>query len=208
MRFYLFLALSTLIHSMVLACVLVFFEEHTLFKKEPVVAPITLDIRTFTVVEPRHEEEPIPKVAQTVKVVPAPKVMKKQVIAQEPLKKQEVLKADEVIAPLLAASMDRVEPLHVSQNTNTQEYITNAIQQAILRYKQYPKRAQREGMQGNVIVGFSWSPLGLANLKILKPSRYALLNEYCLELIERASSAFPKVESNVDITIPIGFELL
>ena len=191
-------------HSIVLACVMIFFQQ-PLLKNEPDVAPLALDIRTFTVIEPHHEK---------IKQTPTPKVVKKQVVVpvNEPLKKTEVVSVNEKKAPLVdtfvQAPVSLIEPLHVSPDTNQQEDITDAIQQAILRYKKYPKRAQRAEMQGTVIVGFSWSSLGLANLKVLKPSQYALLNEYCLELIINASKDFPKVEQTVDITIPIGFELL
>jgi len=201
-------------HSIVLACVMIFFKQ-PLLKSELAVAPLALDIRTFTVIEPHHEkieEEPVKKIEQTPKPKPTPKVIKKQVIApiKEPLKKTEALSEEKTLLPdtLVQAPVGIIEPLHVSPNTNQQELITDAIQQAILRYKQYPKRAQRAGMQGTVIVGFSWSSLGLVNLKVLKPSQHTLLNAYCLELIQRASKDFPKVEQVVDITIPIGFELL
>ena len=203
-------------HSIVLACVMIFFKQ-PLLKNEPDVAPLALDIRTFTVIEPhpeKIEEEPVKKIEQTPTPKPTPKVIKKQVIAQVkvPVKKPEVLNVEEEKTLLpdtpVQAPVNIIEPLHVSPKTNQQELITNAIQQAILRYKQYPKRAQRAEMQGTVVVGFSWSSLGLANLKVLKPSQYALLNEYCLELIAHASKDFPKVEQAVDITIPIGFELL
>lgn len=214
MRFFLFLTLSVLLHSLVLACVMVFFEQ-PLFKTQPDVAPLALEIRTFTIHEsyPTKSEEVLgKKVEQTPKPLPRPKpkAIQKQVVApiKESVKKTEVLVKDEAktFQPDVFEQIpiNAVEPLHVNQ----QEEITDAIQQAILRYKQYPKRAQRAGMQGDVIVHFSWSSLGLAHLKILKPSAYALLNEYCLELIAHASKDFPKVEQNVDITIPIDFKLL
>jgi len=218
MRFFLFFTLSALLHSLVFACVRVFFEEPLLKTHHPE-APLALDIRTFTIHEsnPSKRKEVLGKnVEQTPKPLPIskPKAIQKQVVApiKEPHKKAEVLLKDEAktLQPdaFEQPLVNTVEPLHVNAPSNQQEEITDAIQQAILRYKQYPKRAQRDGIQGDVIVHFSWSSLGLTHLKILKPSAYALLNEYCLELIEHASKDFPKVEQNVDITIPIGFKLL
>jgi len=101
MRFFLFLTLSVLLHSLVLACVMVFFEQ-PLFKTQPDVAPLALEIRTFTIHEsyPTKSEEVLgKKVEQTPKPLPRPKpkAIKKQVVApiKESVKKTEVLVKNE-----------------------------------------------------------------------------------------------------------------
>lgn len=100
------------------------------------------------------------------------------------------------------------EPLHVTKNNETMPTLLEQIEKIIAQKKTYPKRAQREGMQGDVLVAFTWTPNGLSDLKIIKPSAHSLLNHYALELIENASKEFPPVSESLDITLPIGFNLL
>lgn len=100
------------------------------------------------------------------------------------------------------------EPLHVKTHVESHDVLFQKIQEAIAKYKVYPKRAQREGMEGEITVSFLWSQQGLTDLKIIKPSRYILLNEYVFKLIIIASKEFPKVNESIEIMLPVGFNLL
>lgn len=192
-----------------------FPKESDRFEKTEVM-PLALDIRTFTIApQSAPPQEPITKVEPLLShAIPKPvKMVQKKVISSVPenIKKPDIVPTS-VVTPLSKPLPEAViktqsEAIEVSKDAQKAS-VSDVIRLAIAHYKQYPKRAQREGLSGEVVIGFTWASLGISHLRIVKPSPHTLLNEYCLGLVQQASKDFPKVEEPIDIIIPIGFSLL
>ncbi|MBZ7929645.1 energy transducer TonB [Campylobacter molothri] len=82
------------------------------------------------------------------------------------------------------------------------------IQKAIQKAQNYPRQAQRMGMQGIVKVEFLWKEnKTLAELKIVQSSGYTLLDKNALESIRKASVNFPYYKNDLRIILPIIYSL-
>jgi len=82
------------------------------------------------------------------------------------------------------------------------------LQQLIVANKHYPKRARRHRQQGRVTVAFRVIHSGIiSNIKIIKSSNYATLDNAALQAIKRSSAklpffaGMPKKSLNLRITI-------
>ncbi len=83
-----------------------------------------------------------------------------------------------------------------------------AVKSSIDKSLDYPRKARKMRMQGEVIVGFLWTThKQLKNLKILKSSGYDVLDENALQTIQKASVRFPAYTNNVHLQIPIVYRL-
>lgn len=110
--------------------------------------------------------------------------------------------------PLLQVETTEEKPLHVKVETVPQANPLDVIYTAILEHKSYPKRAQRMGIEGEVVVYFLWSKRGVENMKIEKSSGHSLLDSHCFEIVTLASRDFPMVDEPLEVSVPISFKLI
>ncbi|EGK7485923.1 energy transducer TonB, partial [Campylobacter lari] len=160
----------------------------------------------------------------------SPKVKTKQ-LKQEKVKKLEQTKEKSVIQPKKVNTLanakitnqlnEKIKPQKtITQEKNTpitsQESISLAnnnellkeIKQAIDEALIYPRQAKKMRMSGEILVEFTWTKdKNLLNLKILKPSKYKLLNDSALETIRIASKNFPQYEKTFHIRIPLIYKI-
>lgn len=214
MRFWSFFALSLFLHVSLFALFnQTLFPPQEALEKEP--SYVKLDIQTFHVepskpvapspplqeppVEKAPVTEPKPQKQRPIKTIPKEPSHTSSPLVHEPTPPPEP-QEQPVVAPTQT-------PLHVTPKPDTVVDVFSVIQHAVAKHKRYPKRAQREGLEGEVVVHFSYSPQGVTHLKIQTPSGHALLDAYCLELIQNASPDFPQVSDVLDIVLPIGFYL-
>lgn len=213
MRFIGFFTLSLVLHVMLLIGIKEYFWfPHKELKKEQTF--LSLDIQTFhTVVLPKIKNE---NIIEEKKPEMLPTSMKKSIVkpfaqkkVNDAAKSQGEVLMDEEHPPQKEVTLEKpiVEEVHVKASINSQEVIFEKIEEAILKHKQYPKRAQRESLEGEITVKFVWTKEGLQEVQIVKSSAHKILNEYTKELIKKASHAFPTVDAPIEITVPIGFTL-
>ena len=218
MRFLAFLVCSFFLHTIAVFLFSGFLTWNPKIIKETL-TPLSLDIQTIQILprlspsvkeEKKVEEEKkeVASMQNPKKRVPIPLVKEKVIDTQ--FLPEEVLKHEEEIlkTPVELEKYVVQESLPVKAQRDSQEIIFQKIQEAIMRHKNYPKRAQREGLEGEVKVRFIWSKEGLRELKVFKPSAHLILNEYTLKLIQDASREFPIVVEPIEITLPVGFNLL
>lgn len=183
--------------------------------KESAIVPLALDLQSFQIVSTLKETEPKQEpYTEVKKSVPQKKHQEVQKSTHKKIlelpKELDIPKQaqmmDNVAEPMKSASVIQ-EPLTVGFSTQTHELLLSKIQAAIIAHKHYPKRAQREAIEGEVHVSFLWTKEGIKGLKIKTPSAHKLLNEYALELVRIASEDFPEVDEAMEIEVPIGFSL-
>ena len=217
MRFLVFFFLSFFLHVIILfACHFVNLENEHVKKNEPM---LSIDIHTIHLLPELKKTEPMVDIKNSEivpvkdvtqaekKPLPKAKMRPKEATkpAKMPIKEEELTRETPPVVetlPLEEAS------LHVKTHDDSHDVLFQKIQEAIAKYKVYPKRAQREGMEGEITISFLWSQEGLSELKMIKPSRHLLLNEYVFELITIASKEFPNVSESIEIVLPVGFNLL
>lgn len=85
--------------------------------------------------------------------------------------------------------------------------ITDAISSAIMQHKSYPKRAQRLGIEGEIVISFTWKDQTLSNLHIVKSSGHPILDEHALKILKEAQKIFPASTELLELNIPIVFVL-
>lgn len=167
------------------------------------------------------EETPMVLSIQMFKVEPI--VLQDEAIAPLLLEKPKPMKAVKKITPSIKPikSVDiqpkepvvQVEtteeiPLHVRKETALKANPLDVIYTAILEHKSYPKRAQRMGIEGEVVVYFLWSKRGVENMKIEKSSGHSLLDSHCFEIVTLASKEFPMVDEPLEVSVPISFRFI
>ncbi|AJC85981.1 energy transducer TonB family protein [Campylobacter sp. RM16704] len=96
------------------------------------------------------------------------------------------------------------ENITLSNNNELLKEVKQAIDEALV----YPRQAKKMRMSGEILVEFTWTKdKNLLNLKILKPSKYKLLNDSALETIRIASKNFPQYEKTFHIKIPLIYKI-
>lgn len=82
------------------------------------------------------------------------------------------------------------------------------IKQAIDRNLLYPRKARLMRQEGIAVVQFTYTKeRRLRGMRLLKGTGYQVLDEAALSSIRRALTAFPQVEHNFTLRLPIRFEL-
>ena len=167
------------------------------------------------------EEKPMVLSIQMFKVEPI--VSQDEAIAPLPLKKPKPMKPVKKIEPsinpiksvdiqpkepLVQVEITEEKPLHVKMETVIKDNPLDVIYTAILEHKSYPKRAQRMGIEGEVVVYFLWSKRGVENMKIEKSSGHSLLDSHCFEIVTLASKDFPMVDEPLEVSVPIAFRFI
>ncbi|HEC1786677.1 TPA: energy transducer TonB [Campylobacter lari] len=96
------------------------------------------------------------------------------------------------------------ESISLTNNNELLKEVKQAIDKALI----YPRQARKMRMSGEILVEFTWTKdKNLLNLKILKPSKYKLLNDSALETIRIASKNFPQYEKTFHIRIPLIYKI-
>lgn len=97
------------------------------------------------------------------------------------------------------------ENISLSGNNND---LLKEVKQAIDKALIYPRQAKKMRMSGEVLLEFTWTKdKNLLDLKILKSSKYKLLNESALETIRIASKNFPQYDKTYRIKIPLIYKI-
>ena len=162
--------------------------------------------------EPIKEEikpEPVKEVIKKVKKeIIKPKIEPKKEIAKEPIKE----KIKELVENIpttkeIIQTPQKIEP----QENYEQKYIDEnlaSIIAAIKKYKKYPLQAKKRGMIGKVLVKCTIKTDGkLENIKIIEASKYELLDENSIEILQIASKEFVAPKRDVTISIPFNYSL-
>ncbi|EGK8022969.1 energy transducer TonB [Campylobacter lari] len=96
------------------------------------------------------------------------------------------------------------ESISLTNNNELLKEVKQAIDEALI----FPRQAKKMRMSGEILVEFTWTKdKNLLNLKILKPSKYKLLNDSALETIRIASKNFPQYEKTFHIRIPLIYKI-
>ncbi|MCW0244197.1 energy transducer TonB family protein [Campylobacter lari] len=117
---------------------------------------------------------------------------------------------NEKIKPQKTIAQEKNTPITSQESislTNNNEFLKE-VKQAIDEVLIYPRQARKMRMSGEILVEFTWTKdKNLLNLKILKPSKYKLLNDSALETIRIASKNFPQYEKTFHIRIPLIYKI-
>ena len=103
-------------------------------------------------------------------------------------------------------------PVPSIMNRGSLRGYTRGIQQKIAARKKYPKKARRNGMEGQVTVRFTILKSGdVKNLMVISKAPYSILNKAALEAIKRAAP-FPDFPEEIpqdflELELPFKFEL-
>ncbi|WP_087685332.1 energy transduction protein TonB [Campylobacter lari] len=96
------------------------------------------------------------------------------------------------------------ESISLANNNELLKEVKQAINEALI----FPRQAKKMRMSGEILVEFTWTKdKNLLNLKILKPSKYKLLNDSALETIRIASKKFPQYEKTFHVRIPLIYKI-
>lgn len=178
--------------------------------------------------EPIIEEKPI----ETTKPIIKKEIVKK--VQEKPIEKKKVLVKKAIEKPVekeikqeIAKTNDIVEDKIVNKdiqeqkttiNDNSQQEIVNEkkdyldkhlaqIRNLINQNVKYPNRARKLSIQGVVLVRFKILENGnVEDITILNGHKF--LQEATIEAIMEASKKFPKVNSTIEIQIPIEYKII
>lgn len=162
---------------------------------------------------PKKQEKPVEK-KQEVKtdIKPIQETVKKDVIepiieeVAEPINEQPI---EEAIKPMQELVPAQPSPEVVKQVTDS---YTNQLTRAIAKQKKYPKIAQMRQWQGEVVLNIEIDPQGnLVKTEILEGSRYKVLNNEAVDMVNRAAP-FPNPPEELKkrsftVLVPISFKL-
>ncbi|HEG2582009.1 TPA: energy transducer TonB [Campylobacter lari] len=116
----------------------------------------------------------------------------------------EKIKPQKTIAQEKNTPITSQESISLANNNELLKEVKQAIDEALI----YPRQAKKMRMSGEILVEFTWTKYkNLLNLKILKPSKYKLLNDSALETIRIASKNFPQYEKTFHIRIPLIYKI-
>lgn len=178
--------------------------------------------------EPIIQEKPI----ETTKPIIKKEIVKK--VQEKPIEKKKVLVKKAIEKPVekeekqeIAKKNDIVEDKIVNKdiqeqktiiNDNSQQKIVNEkkdyldkhlaqIRNLINQNVKYPNRARKLSIQGVVLVRFKILENGnVEDITILNGHKF--LQEATIEAIMEASKKFPKVNSTIEIQIPIEYKII
>ncbi|ENV8236285.1 energy transducer TonB [Campylobacter jejuni] len=129
-------------------------------------------------------------------------VKPKKIISPENTKTINQQKQDTIAQQISQASS------HQSVSLTSDNELLKEVKSAIDKALIYPRQAKKMHMSGEILIEFTWTKdKKLENLKILKPSKYNLLNKSALETIRIASKKFPQYQTTFHIRIPLIYKL-
>lgn len=151
------------------------------------------------------KQEKIKKLEQTKeKAIIQPKKTNTLTNAKAINQLNEKIKPQKTIAQEKNTPIISQESISLANNNELLKEVKQAIDEALI----YPRQAKKMRMSGEILVEFTWTiDKNLLNLKILKPSKYKLLNDSALETIRIASKNFPQYEKTFHIRIPLIYKI-
>jgi len=160
------------------------------------------------VIESETAKEPTPIQKKVI-----PKEVKKTKIEpkKEVREKKEIVKTQEPIQPPIPKEIPKNVENIIPEPNYQQKYLDDnlaSIIKAIKKYKKYPLQAKKRGMVGKTLIQCTITTSGkLIDIKILEGSKYDLLDENSLEILQLASKEFITPQKDVTLTIPFNYEL-
>ncbi|PZT48448.1 hypothetical protein B6S12_03730 [Helicobacter valdiviensis] len=152
-------------------------------KEKPIIKPIAKPI----------EKKPVSKVISTKKPIQAPK--QQQVTQQNLPTNQNALNQSQESSSVLTFGKNN-DPFLI------------AIKQAIDANLDYPRKARMMRAVGTVLVEFRLlGGGGVENIRVIKGSTHAILDNSSIKTIKKASQSFPTPKKDVVIRIPIEYNL-
>ena len=156
--------------------------------------------------------EPVKEVIKKVKKeIIKPKTEPKKELTKEPIK-EEIKEVTQNVQNIpttkeISQTPQKVEPQENYQQKYIDENLASIIA-AIKKYKKYPLQAKKRGMIGKVLVKCTIKTNGeLVDIKIIETSKYELLDENSIEILEIASKEFVAPKKDVTISIPFNYTL-
>ena len=151
------------------------------------------------------------------KLVKIKKTIAKKVV---PLKKEKIEIKQEVVKKIEKTVIKKVQPIQQQKSKEEIEkeqknnYIVNYIDNNLYKIRElikdnlyYPRKARRKGVVGEVLVKFRLKTDGkIDNIKVIS-SNHKILSRSAIRTIEELSSQFPKPETEIVISLPIGYHL-
>ncbi|MBF7067162.1 energy transducer TonB [Campylobacter volucris] len=144
------------------------------------------------------------------------KPIQKQEKTQKTIQKKLTTKTKSNSKPLLPSQANSNTPLENNLNSHQEENLNSPLNDELLKEIKfaidkalvYPRQAQKMRMSGEILLEFTWTKdQVLQNLKIIKASKYEILNKSALQTIQSASKKFPKYEKTFHIRIPIIYKI-
>lgn len=144
------------------------------------------------------------------------KPIPKQEKTQKTIQKNPITKTKSNPKPLLPSQANSNTPLENNLNSHQEENLNSPLNDELLKEIKfaidkalvYPRQAQKMRMSGEILLEFTWTKNQvLQNLKIIKASKYEILNKSALQTIQSASKNFPKYEKTFHIQIPIIYKI-
>ncbi|HAA1524356.1 energy transducer TonB [Campylobacter sp. BCW_6879] len=162
--------------------------------------------------------QPVQSIQESINIKqkqPVQEIIKKT----KPKKENLIVKPRKIVSPENAKTINQQKQDTIAQQTSQTsshqsasptsdsellKEVKSAIDEALI----YPRQAKKMRMSGEILIEFTWTKdKKLENLKILKPSKYDLLNKSALETIRIASKKFPQYQTTFHIKIPLIYKL-
>jgi protein TonB len=220
------LTLSIIVHSIMIAIVLIIVtlpnheteEEVTLELaldtpqeiQEQVSAPIPVPTVTpqkkQEVSEVKHDPLPIQPQAKIIEPIVQPTKVEPVAVAQkipepQPIQPTQAKKIEPTTPPPPPAPKPNVEEEYLDNHLST-------IRDTLIKYRKYPKNAVRLRQEGSVRVSFRLTSSGeVEDISIVSSSGYEILDDDAKVLIEKTAHYFPKPPKTVRITVPLSYTL-
>jgi TonB family protein len=155
----------------------------------------------------RQPPEPLQTQADNHENGPSPKEME---VKEKPKDKQDGnAQQDSIAAMASTASAERRLVRAGGQEGNALDaMVLSAIRESIF----FPKNAFNQRHHGEVVVAFAINRDGsLSDLRVVKPSESAILNEAAVKIIQKAAKKFPSIpdtlfRERLDYVVPIFFK--
>ncbi|EAJ6153130.1 energy transducer TonB [Campylobacter lari] len=153
----------------------------------------------------QSKQEKIKKIEQVKeKPIVQPKKINTSTDTKATNRLKEEIKSQKITSQEKNILINSQESISLTNNNELLKEVKQAIDKALI----YPRQARKMRMSGEILVEFTWTKdKNLLNLKILKPSKYKLLNDSALETIHIASKNFPQYEKTFHIRIPLIYKI-
>ncbi|EAI4303371.1 energy transducer TonB [Campylobacter lari] len=153
----------------------------------------------------QSKQEKIKKIEQVKeKPIVQPKKINTSTDTKAANRLKEEIKSQKITSQEKNILINSQESISLTNNNELLKEVKQAIDKALI----YPRQARKMRMSGEILLEFTWTKdKNLLDLKILKPSKYKLLNDSALETIRIASKNFPQYEKTFHIRIPLIYKI-
>ncbi|EAK0952697.1 energy transducer TonB [Campylobacter lari] len=153
----------------------------------------------------QYKQEKIKKIEQVKeKPIVQPKKINTSTDTKAANRLKEEIKSQKITSQEKNILINSQESISLTNNNELLKEVKQAIDKALI----YPRQARKMRMSSEILLEFTWTKdKNLLNLKILKPSKYKLLNDSALETIRIASKNFPQYEKTFHIRIPLIYKI-